>query len=95
MILKPSNFFSSFEFKLLGDIITEELGGTSIDKQLFSHLDADKTMIEGDMKPDPVVSDRQRRAVSSLARHKWPSNSIPYVFDETPGQSISKSSIIT
>ena len=52
-------------------------------------------MIEGDMKPDPVVSDRQRRAVSSLARHKWPSNSIPYVFDETPGQSISKSSIIT
>ena len=77
-----------------GHYNTEELGGTSIDKQLFSHLDADKTMIEGDMKPDPVVSDRQRRAVSSLARHKWPSNSIPYVFDETPGQSISKSSII-
>ena len=71
------------------------LGGTSIDKQLFSHLDADKTMIEGDMKPDPVISERQRRAVSSLARHKWPSNSIPYVFDENPVQSISKSRIIT
>ena len=47
-------------------------------------------MIEGDMKPDPYTPDRQRRAVSSTAFHKWPSDSIPYVFDETPGQSISK-----
>ena len=46
------------------------------------------------MRPDPVTSDRQRRTVSSLARHKWPSNIIPYVFDETPGQSISKPRVI-
>ena len=61
---------------------------------VFSYLEVDKTMIEGDMRPDPVTSDRQRRAVSSLARHKWPSNSIPYVFDERPGQSISKPRVI-
>ena len=65
-----------------------------IGEQLFSYLEADKTMIEGDMRPDPFTSGRQRRTVSSLARHKWPSNSIPYVFDETPGQSVSKPRVI-
>ena len=69
-------------------------GETSIDKQVFSSLEADKNMIEGDIKPDPYTSDRQRRAVSSTAFHKWPSKSIPYVFDETPGQSISKTRVI-
>ena len=66
------------------------LVATSIDEQVFSYLEVDKTMIEGDMKPDPYTPDRRRRAVSSTAFHKWPGDSIPYVFDETPGQSISK-----
>ena len=47
-------------------------------QQVLSSIEADKTMIEGDIKLDPLTFDRQRRAVSSLARHKWPNNTIPY-----------------
>ena len=60
-------------------------------QQVLSSIEADKTMIEGDIKLDPLTFDRQRRAVSSMARHKWPNNTIPYRFDEIPGQSISRS----